>query len=217
LRQRAHEKEIELLFDITDPLLLGDTGALLGDALRLGQILTNLLSNAVKFTHQGYVKLTVSVEQRSDDDVRLRFCVRDTGIGMSAGQVEQLFHEFTQADGSTTRKYGGTGLGLTISKKFVELMDGRIWVESRFGEGSRFIFTARLPIAKPVQPVAPLPGVGALRVLVVDDQPEAQLVLVDLLTALGVGAALGQKNRQRCRRQRGFGNDQNRARCRPPL
>jgi len=193
LRQRAHEKEIELLFDITDPLLLGDTGALLGDALRLGQILTNLLSNAVKFTHQGYVKLTVSVEQRSDDDVRLRFCVRDTGIGMSAGQVEQLFHEFTQADGSTTRKYGGTGLGLTISKKFVELMDGRIWVESRFGEGSRFIFTARLPIAKPVQPVAPLPGVGALRVLVVDDQPEAQLVLVDLLTALGVGAALGQK------------------------
>jgi len=193
LRQRAHEKEIELLFDITDPLLLGDTGALLGDALRLGQILTNLLSNAVKFTHQGYVKLTVSVEQRSDDDVQLRFCVRDTGIGMSAGQVAQLFHEFTQADGSTTRQYGGTGLGLTISKKFVELMDGRIWVESRLGEGSSFIFTARLPIAKPVQPVAPLPGVEALRVLVVDDQPEAQLVLVDLLTALGVGAALGQK------------------------
>ncbi len=194
LRQRAHEKEIELLFDITDPLLLGDSGALLGDALRLGQILTNLLSNSVKFTHQGYVKLTVSVEQRNDDDVLLRFSMSDTGIGMTAEQVGRLFQEFTQADGSTTRKYGGTGLGLTISKKFVELMGGRIWVESTPGEGSSFIFTAHFPIAKPVPPVAAvLPGVDVLRVLVVDDQPEALLVLVDLLTALGVGAAHDQE------------------------
>jgi signal transduction histidine kinase/DNA-binding response OmpR family regulator/HPt (histidine-containing phosphotransfer) domain-containing protein len=190
LRQRAHEKEIELLFDITDPLLLGDSGALLGDALRLGQILTNLLSNSVKFTHQGYVKLTISVEERSDDNVLLRFSMRDTGIGMTPLQVGNLFQEFTQADGSTTRKYGGTGLGLTISKKFVELMGGRIWVESTPGEGSSFIFTARFPVAKPMPPVAAvLPGVDVLRVLVVDDLPEAQLVLVDLLTALGVGAA----------------------------
>jgi signal transduction histidine kinase/DNA-binding response OmpR family regulator len=194
LRQRAHEKEIELLFDITDPLLLGDSGALLGDALRLGQILTNLLSNSVKFTHHGYVKLTVGVEERNDDEVLLRFAMRDTGIGMSAEQVGRLFQEFTQADGSTTRKYGGTGLGLTISKKFVELMGGRIWVESTPGEGSSFIFTARFPIAKPVPPApAVLPGVDQLHVLVVDDQPEARLVLVDLLTALGVGAAHGQE------------------------
>ncbi|HCI15089.1 MAG TPA: hybrid sensor histidine kinase/response regulator [Gallionellaceae bacterium] len=190
LRQRAHEKEIELLFDISDPLLLGDSGALQGDALRLGQILTNLLSNSVKFTHQGYVKLTIGVEERSDDDVLLRFCLRDTGIGMTPQQVGNLFQEFSQADGSTTRKYGGTGLGLTISKKFVELMGGRIWVESTPGEGSSFIFTARFAIAKPVPPVAAvLPGVDVLRVLVVDDQPEAQLVLVDLLAALGVGVA----------------------------
>jgi signal transduction histidine kinase/CheY-like chemotaxis protein len=194
LRQRAHEKEIELLFNITDPQLLGDSGALLGDALRLGQILTNLLSNSVKFTHQGYVKLTISVEERNDDDVLLRFCMRDTGIGMTPEQVGNLFQEFSQADGSTTRKYGGTGLGLTISKKFVEMMGGRIWVESTPGEGSSFIFTARFPIAKPVPPaIAVLPGVDVLRVLVVDDLPEAQLVLVDLLTALGVGAAHGQK------------------------
>jgi two-component system sensor histidine kinase/response regulator len=194
LRQRAHEKEIELLFDITDPLLLGDSGALLGDALRLGQILTNLLSNSVKFTHQGYVKLTISVEERNDDDVLLRFSMRDTGIGMTPQQVGNLFQEFTQADGSTTRKYGGTGLGLTISKKFVELMGGRIWVESTPGEGSSFIFTARFQIAKPVPPAAAvLPGVDVLRVLVIDDQPEARLVLVDLLTALGVGAAHAQK------------------------
>jgi signal transduction histidine kinase/DNA-binding response OmpR family regulator/HPt (histidine-containing phosphotransfer) domain-containing protein len=193
LRQRAHEKEIELLFDITDPLLLGDSGALLGDALRLGQILTNLLSNSVKFTHQGYVKLTISVEERSEDEVLLRFAMRDTGIGMTSEQVGNLFQEFTQADGSTTRKYGGTGLGLTISKKLVELMGGRIWVESAPGEGSSFIFTARFQIAKPVPPAAAvLPGVDALRVLVVDDQPEALLVLVDLLTALGVGCAHGQ-------------------------
>ena len=194
LRQRAHEKEIELLFDVSDLRLLGNSGALLGDALRLGQILTNLLSNSVKFTHQGYVKLTVSADERNDDEVLLRFSLRDTGIGMTPEQVGNLFQEFSQADGSTTRKYGGTGLGLTISKKFVELMGGRIWVESTPGEGSTFIFTARFPIAKPV-PLEPavLPGVDVLRVLVVDDQPEARLVLVDLLTVLGVGAAHGKE------------------------
>ena len=192
LRQRAQEKEIELLFDITDPLLLGNSGALIGDPLRLGQILTNLLSNAVKFTHQGYVKLTVSVEERNDDDVLLRFSVHDTGIGMTEDQASRLFREFTQADGSTTRKYGGTGLGLTISKKFVELMGGRIWIESVPNEGSNFLFTARFPIAKPTPPTAAiLPGVADLRVLVVDDQAEACLVLVDLLAALGVGSSSG--------------------------
>ena len=189
LRQHAYEKEIELLFDVTDPQLLGDSGALLGDALRLGQILTNLLSNSVKFTHQGYVKLTVSIEERNDNEMLLRFSLQDTGIGMTHKQIENLFQEFSQADGSTTRQYGGTGLGLSISKKFVELMGGRIWVESTPGEGSNFIFTARFPIAKPLPNLAVLPDVDKLRVLVVDDLPEARLVLVDLLTVLGVGSA----------------------------
>jgi two-component system, sensor histidine kinase and response regulator len=190
MRQRAHEKEIELLFDITDPKLLGDSGALLGDALRLGQVLTNLLSNAVKFTHQGYVRLTISVDERTDDDLLLRFNIKDTGIGMSEEQIGRLFQQFTQADGSTTRQYGGSGLGLTISKKYVELMGGKIWVESTTDLGSNFIFTAAFPIAKPLPPVAAvLPGVDVLRVLVADDQPEARMVLVDLLTVLGVGRA----------------------------
>jgi two-component system sensor histidine kinase/response regulator len=190
LRQRAHEKDIELLFDVSEPRLLGESGALMGDALRLGQVITNLLSNAVKFTHQGYVKLMVGIERVDVDSLTLLFTVRDTGIGMTEEQIGRLFQEFTQADGSTTRKYGGTGLGLTISKRIVELMGGRIWVKSLSGEGSSFKFTARFPFTQP--PAAssvPLPRADAMRVLVVDDQPDARLSLQDLLGALGVGTA----------------------------
>jgi CheY-like chemotaxis protein len=190
LRQRALENEIELLFDVTDPLLLGDQGALMGDALRLGQILTNLLSNSLKFTHRGHVKLSISVEERHGTDVFLRFCVNDTGIGMSEEQVRRLFQEFSQADGSTARQYGGTGLGLTISKRFVELMHGRIWVDSTLGVGASFIFTARFSTANLALPVTTvLTGVDHLRILVIDDQPEARGVLMGLLKALGVGRA----------------------------
>jgi signal transduction histidine kinase/CheY-like chemotaxis protein len=193
LRQRAGEKEIELLFDINDSFLLGNQCALFGDALRLSQILTNLLSNAVKFTHQGYVKLAVSVVERSDNDAALRFCVTDTGIGLTTEQIANLFQEFKQADSSTTRKYGGTGLGLTISKKLVELMDGHIWVESTPNAGSSFIFTARFQLAKADESITTvLPDVNKLRILVVDDRREAQLVLVDLLTVLGVGLEYGK-------------------------
>ena len=191
LRQRAHEKDIELLFDVTESRLLGEGGALMGDALRLGQVLNNLLSNAVKFTHSGYVKLLISVEHRDETTETLRFTVRDTGIGMTDEQVGRLFQEFTQADGSTTRRYGGTGLGLTIARKIVELMGGKIWVESVPGEGSSFVFTARFPLTNPpAPPSAPLPRADSMRVLVVDDQPDASLALADLLSALGVGAAI---------------------------
>ena len=190
LRQRAHEKDLELLFDVTESRLLGESGALMGDALRLGQVITNLLSNAVKFTHHGYVKLMIGVESSHADGVTLRFTVRDTGIGMTQEQIGRLFQEFTQADGSTTRKYGGTGLGLTICKRIVELMGGRIWVESAASEGSSFHFTARFPFTKPpAPPSAPLPRADAMHVLVVDDQPDARLALSDLLGALGVGIA----------------------------
>ncbi len=189
LRQRAHEKDIELLFDVVEPQLLGESGALMGDGLRLGQVLTNLLSNAVKFTHRGYVKLTIGVENRDADTQMLRFTVSDTGIGMTNDEIGRLFQEFTQADGSTTRKYGGTGLGLTISKKIVELMSGRIWAESSPGEGSHFIFTARFSLTKPPAPPSPpLAQADSIRVLVVDDQLVARLALTDLLGALGVGA-----------------------------
>ena len=192
LRQQANEKEVELLFDVTDPLLLGESGALVGDPLRLGQVVTNLLSNALKFTHHGYVSLTVGVEEWGEDDVQLHFAVRDTGIGMTPEQVGRLFQEFTQADGSITRRYGGTGLGLTIAKKFVELMGGDIRVESVPGKGSMFSFAARFPLAAPVAyPSTGLPDVDGLRVLVVDDCPEAGRVLASLLEALGVGAGRG--------------------------
>ena len=191
LRQRAHEKDIELLFDVTEPRLLGEGGALMGDALRLGQVLSNLLSNAVKFTHSGYVKLMISVERCDAETETLRFVVQDTGIGMTPEQIDRLFHEFTQADGSTTRKYGGTGLGLTIAKRIVELMGGTIWVESTPGTGSSFIFTARFPYTKPPAPPSlPLPQADSMRVLVIDDQADASLALADLLGALGVGTVL---------------------------
>ena len=191
LQQRAYEKEIELLFDVGNPQILGENGALLGDALRLSQILTNLLSNAIKFTHRGHVKLAVSIEDQNSESMTLRFSVSDTGIGMTAEQVDNLFHEFTQADGSITRKYGGTGLGLAITRRFVSLMGGNIWVESKSGEGSRFIFTVRFLRAPQRVPVpAHLPGVQNLRVLVVDDQDEARVVLVNMLRQFGVGKTL---------------------------
>ena len=191
LRQRAHEKDIELLFDVTDSRLLGEGGALMGDALRLGQVLTNLLSNAVKFTHRGYVKLLISVDARDADGVTLRFTVRDTGIGMTREQIGRLFEEFTQADGSTTRRYGGTGLGLTISKRIVELMGG--------GSGSKACpAKARASISPPAlrsrnprhRRRRRLPQADSMRVLVVDDQADAALALADLLGALGVGTTL---------------------------
>ena len=188
LRHRAHEKDIELLFDVTESNLLGESGALMGDAMRLGQVLTNLLSNAVKFTHHGYVKLMIQVNEADSDGVTLQFTIRDTGIGMTAEQITRLFQEFTQADGSTTRRYGGTGLGLTISKRIIELMGGRIWVDSVPSKGSSFNFTARFPLTRPPAPSAvPMPRADVMRVLVVDDQPDAGIALTDLLGALGVG------------------------------
>ncbi|MBI3231074.1 MAG: response regulator [Burkholderiales bacterium] len=198
LSQRAREKEIELLLDIADPALLGDNGLLLGDALRLGQVLTNLLSNAIKFTHQGYVRLSVGLSARPQEaaesnQVILHFRVHDTGIGMTPEQVQQLFQEFTQADGSTTRRFGGTGLGLSICKRLIALMGGAIAVDSTPGVGSEFHFSAvfeRPNTAGLQTTLAPLlPGVEKLRVLVADDQPQARLVLTNMLAAMGVGSA----------------------------
>src|SRR6185503_16291161 len=124
--EKAHEKGLEFLVDVPQ----GIPHNLLGDPLRLGQILTNLVNNAVKFTTEGEVRLKAEVAERTGDKVKLRFSVRDTGIGMSQEQVGRLFQPFTQADMSTTRKHGGTGLGLTISRRLAELMGGQIWLES---------------------------------------------------------------------------------------
>jgi PAS domain S-box-containing protein len=200
LAVRAHKKGLELVCDIGPDVPEG----LIGDAGRLRQILVNLVGNAIKFTASGEV--VVSVEVMSDDlSVReltnreainhpsplaplLHFAVRDSGIGIRPDKLRAIFEPFTQADGSTTRKYGGTGLGLTISSHLVELMGGTIWVESEVGKGSTFHFTARLGL-QPSAAAPPGPDVAALRgvpVLAVDDNATSRRILADMLAALGL-------------------------------
>ncbi|MFM8330097.1 MAG: ATP-binding protein, partial [Candidatus Methylumidiphilus sp.] len=155
---------------------------LLGDAFRLGQVLINLVGNAVKFTERGEVAFSAVVVDKTAADLSLRMTVRDTGIGMTAGQIEHLFVEFTQADSSITRKYGGSGLGLSISKRLIGLMGGEITVASAPQQGSAFSFTARFqtidaaPLHNAGPALAPLRGlaqrakpISGASVLVVDD------------------------------------------------
>jgi PAS domain S-box-containing protein len=158
-----------------------------GDPTRLRQVLTNLLSNAIKFTEQGEVVVRVSLAATHETTVTLQFEVCDTGIGMSPEVQERIFDAFTQADGSTTRKYGGTGLGLTITKHLVAYMGGSLEVESLPGHGSTFRFTALLgQAAEPAPAGAPVAGLQGRRVLVVDSHPTTRLVLQRLLTTWGV-------------------------------
>jgi PAS domain S-box-containing protein len=177
--------------------LTGTIGAdvpesLIGDPLRLQQILHNLLSNAVKFTQEGAINLVITCEGCLANQYRLRFVVRDTGIGIDAAETNRLFKSFSQVDGSITRKYGGTGLGLVISKRLVELMDGTIGVESVKGKGSSFYFsvclagvTAAEPISETASDPALLSGSTALRILVVEDDPVNQKVVAQILQKAG--------------------------------
>jgi PAS domain S-box-containing protein len=182
---KADELGIELVYDIGD-----NCGKRTGDPLRLGQVLTNLVSNALKFSTKGHV--VVRVETAANDAAELRFSVKDQGIGMTPEQAASLFRPFTQADTSTTRKYGGTGLGLAISRQLVEMMGGRIWVESAPGQGSTFHFTARLPLASPdrwsaeAEPAAMLARYAGRRVLIVDDDPTAITALAHLIGRFGL-------------------------------
>ena len=186
--QKAHEKGLEFLVDIPQ----GIPQDLVGDPLRLGQILTNLINNAVKFTDQGEIRVKAELLEQTGDKVKLRFSVRDTGIGMTPEQVGKLFRPFTQADMSTTRKHGGTGLGLTISLRLVEMMGGQIWLESEPGVGSTFIFTAWFGVGSEAGRLVPAQLMN-LSVLVVDDNPAARDILVDALsgTAAQVDAVSG--------------------------
>jgi len=140
--QRAQEKGLELNLHV-DPQVVD---LVAGDPVRLRQILVNLVGNAIKFTESGGVMLSVQSESQDADDMVVRFTVKDSGIGIPLERQKDIFSAFTQADSSTTRKYGGTGLGLTISRRLTELLGGRIWVESEPGQGSSFIFTARLGV-----------------------------------------------------------------------
>ncbi|MGB7848087.1 MAG: response regulator [Candidatus Acidiferrum sp.] len=180
LSVRAHQKGLELAFEIEPDV----PAALTGDPGRLRQIIVNIVGNAIKFTQQGEVILSVKKESQAENDLLLHFTVADTGIGIPLEKQAAVFEAFKQADGSMTRKYGGTGLGLTISSRLVELMGGRIWVESEVGSGSRFHFTARFALTKTsLQTVVPRDPstLRDLDVLVVDDNSTNRHILVKML------------------------------------
>jgi signal transduction histidine kinase/DNA-binding response OmpR family regulator len=187
LALRAHEKGIELMCRVEPDV----PRLLVGDAGRLRQILLNLLGNAVKFTDAGEVLVCARTEPETDDGMVLHFEVRDTGIGIAPERQQAIFEAFTQADGSTTRKYGGTGLGLSICARLVELMGGRIWVNSRPGEGSTFHFTIRAGRAG-TPAGAPVHGsevrLAGLRVLIVDDNATCRGMLADACERWGMQA-----------------------------
>jgi CheY-like chemotaxis protein/anti-sigma regulatory factor (Ser/Thr protein kinase) len=162
----------------------------MGHPGRLRQILVNLVGNAIKFTDQGEVDLKVEVERTQGNQVTLHFVVSDTGIGIAPEKAESIFKSFAQADTSTTREYGGTGLGLTISKRPVELMEGRIWIESEPGVGSHFHFTiqivrseAKLSTGDGITPPEMLAGI---KVLVIDDNRTNWKILEGLLKSWGM-------------------------------
>jgi PAS domain S-box-containing protein len=176
--QKAQDKNLEFLVAAPEDL----PPVLVGDPLRLGQVLINLVNNAVKFTERGEVVVTVQLEESVSDRVKLKFMIRDSGIGMTPDQTARLFQTFSQADTSTTRKYGGTGLGLSIAKRLVELMEGNIWVASEYRHGSTFSFTAWFGMGSAARRKKVLPsGLMGLRALVVDDNSVAREILSDML------------------------------------
>ena len=191
--EKATSKGLELIIDVA-----GDVPTnLVGDPLRLGQVLVNYANNAVKFTDRGEIAINIAVVHALDDEVLLRFSVHDTGIGLTDEQRGRLFQSFEQADTSTTRKYGGTGLGLVIARQLAGLMGGEVGVDSAFGRGSTFWFTARLGrgMAK-VRDLQPNPDLRGRRILVADDCDTAREVIADMLrnmtfrvTAVPSGAA----------------------------
>jgi len=181
---KAEDKGLELLFSTADEV----PTALVGDPLRLGQILANLGSNAVKFAEQGEIVLGIEVAGQHSEGVELHFWVKDSGIGMTPEQCERLFQSFSQADSSTTRRYGGTGLGLAISKTLVEMMQGRIWVESAVGQGSTFHFHVRFGLQAQPMPRRMFDAheLLGLRVLVVDDNAAAREILSTMARRFGL-------------------------------
>ena len=180
LALRADEKGLELLCEIAPSV----PDVLLGDSNRLRQILVNLVGNAIKFTDQGEVALKVRVNAGHDDNRILHFVISDSGIGISREKQEAIFQPFAQADNSTTRKYGGTGLGLTIARRLVGLMDGKMWVESEVGRGTQFNFTARFKVSNnPIEigTLAPPETLQGARVLIVDDNRTNRRILEGML------------------------------------
>jgi PAS domain S-box-containing protein len=188
---KAEEQGLDLIFQTPS----GIPRFLKGDSLRLGQVLINLSNNAVKFTTKGSVTIETSLIEETLDRLTLQFAVRDTGIGLTKEQIGKLFQSFSQADTSTTRKFGGTGLGLTISKRLVEMMNGKIWVESEPGKGSSFIFTATFGQGDATEISAhssqkgfdqeSLRSIEGARILLVEDNEINQQVAQEMLEKAG--------------------------------
>jgi PAS domain S-box-containing protein len=179
LASMAEQKGLELINDVA----AGVPGSVIGDPLRVRQVIANLVANAIKFTEIGHVLVQVETEPSEGGWTGLRFSVTDTGIGIAPDKLESIFHAFVQADGSTTRRFGGTGLGLSISARLVELMGGRIWVESTVGAGSTFHFAARFPVSQAATPIEqPDPSLAGLRALIVDDNAVNRRIFVEQLS-----------------------------------
>ncbi len=201
LALRAHKQGLELACHVAPDA----PRVVAGDPSRLRQVVVNLVGNALKFTEQGEVVLDAGVESRTGENVTLHFSVRDTGIGIAAEKQSAIFHPFEQVDGALTRRHGGSGLGLAISARLVEQMGGRMWIDSRLGEGSTFHFTARFDLAddKPGRSRRPNPAaIFGLRVLAVDDNATNRHILEEMLAGWGMVPATAAGAREALRRIR---------------
>lgn len=177
---RASEKQNVEVFFIVDPKV---PITLIGDPLRLEQVLINLTDNAIKFTAEGEIFISIDVHSENNNEVTLQFAVKDSGIGMSDEQVNKLFQPFTQADSSTTRQYGGSGLGLTICQKLINLMGGDIWVKSKPQRGTTFIFNAAFRLGKEKRyDILKTPDkLRGMKVMVVADKAVSRMILEKIL------------------------------------
>ncbi|RLA94204.1 MAG: diguanylate cyclase, partial [Deltaproteobacteria bacterium] len=184
LAPKVHKKGLELICHLKPDV----PEYIMSDSTRLRQVLINLIGNAIKFTEKGEIVVNVEkAKKKEKGSVLLHFSVSDTGIGIPKERQEKIFESFTQADTSTTRKYGGTGLGLTISKRLVEKMGGKIWVESEPGKGSTFHFTIRvLPIEKPIKKEFVPQEIKDLRILIADDISTNRLILKEIISSWGL-------------------------------
>ncbi len=189
---KAEEKGIKVSVDISEDVPI----IIIGDSLRLSQILLNLVNNSVKFTSRGEIHISVKLAAIRAGETVLRFSVRDTGIGISEDQISRLFTPFSQADSSTTRRFGGSGLGLSISRQLVEMMGGVMKVESRYGEGSEFYFTARFGLNLEEKKYIPHPDLKGLRVLVVDDNETTRLLLKYILESFSFEVSLASSGEE---------------------
>ncbi len=186
---KAQEKEdLEVLFATAQEV----PKFLVGDPLRLGQVLINLANNAVKFTKSGEIVVSTELLEQAEAGLTIKFSVRDTGIGLTKDQIGKLFQSFSQADTSTTRKFGGTGLGLTISKRLVNMMGGEIWVDSEPGQGTTFSFTVNFGLGKEKVKKRSVPSsdLRGMKVLVVDDSATSRNILQDILESFSFEVTL---------------------------